>query len=378
MWDLNDEIIEEILARLPAKSLVRFNLVCKQWRYLISDPNFVRKHLNHVLVDESNNHHKLIVHSSPHFYSIDYHCEESLDSSTSTKRDFPLQSTNGLYFLGSCNGLLLLGFYDKTYLYNALVLWNPSFTDYNLLPESSFISTSGSVRLLGFGYDSSTKDYKVVRVITNSRYGKPMRDVEQKVEIYTLKTNSWKTIQGGIPYGNVSIEAVQGTLVDGSIYWIVTDADFVDKEEFDNLILAFDLIDEKFRSMGVPRYDDGESVWGSLVEVRGCLGLYQTLYQSPDVMIWILMEDENRNKCWTKLMKIPKDFGMYSRPAFFMKNDEVLLSIMSDECRKENKKLVVYNPRNMTFHNLPACGISDWWEETIYVETLVSPNGIGG
>ena len=116
------------------------------------------------------------------------------------------------------------------------------------------------MRLPGFGYDSSTNDYKVVRVITNSRCGKPIRDVEQKVEIYTLKTNSWKTIQGGIPYGNVSIGAVQGIHVNGSIYWVVTDVDSVDEEEFGNLILAFDLIYKKIRLVGVPRYDDGESL----------------------------------------------------------------------------------------------------------------------
>ncbi|KAM7488231.1 hypothetical protein LguiB_025715 [Lonicera macranthoides] len=43
----------------------------------------------------------------------------------------------------------------------------------------------------------------------------------------------------------------------------------------------------------------------------------------------------------------------------------------------EEKKLVVYNPVKMTFRNLPTCGLTDWWEPIIYVETLVSPNGFG-
>ncbi|KAM7488232.1 hypothetical protein LguiB_025716 [Lonicera macranthoides] len=389
MSDLSDEIMVEILARLPAKSLVRFNLVCKQWCSLISHPHFVRKHLRHVLLDQSNNHNKLIIHPTPlfppsfiscrpftvNFYSIDYFYEESLNSSTSTtKRQFPLQTPRGLRILGSCNGLLLVGYYNSKYGYDALVLWNPSLREYNTLPECSSIS-GFKIRMLGFGYDSALDDYKVVRVTTNSTYDEPMRIVEQRVEIYSLKANSWKTIQGGIPYGNVCIEQLRGTLVSGSIYWVVTDADYEEEQEFNNLILAFDLIDEKFRLVGVPRHDDREPVSGSLVEVRGCLGLYQTQPESRDVEIWMLKKNENKNEYWTKLMIIPKDCGMYSRPAFFMKNNEVLMSTAM--CKEDKILLVVYNPVNMTFCNLP-CGITDWWEEIIYVETLVSPHGIGG
>jgi hypothetical protein len=46
--ELSEEIIvEEILVRLPVKSLVRFKSVCKAWRATISDPIFIRAHLRH-------------------------------------------------------------------------------------------------------------------------------------------------------------------------------------------------------------------------------------------------------------------------------------------------------------------------------------------
>ncbi|KAM7488227.1 hypothetical protein LguiB_025711 [Lonicera macranthoides] len=67
---------------------------------------------------------------------------------------------------------------------------------------------------------------------------------------------------------------------------------------------------------------------------------------------------------------------MFGWPAAcFTNSDEVLLSVITRKYGKRDKKLIVYNPGNMTFRNLPACGISDWWEDMIYVETLVSPNG---
>lgn len=118
----------------------------------------------------------------------------------------------------------------------------------------------------------------------------------------------------GSPYGNVSTQhGLEGTLVSGSIYWVASDADYEDEKELDKLILAFDLIHVKFRLVGAPCDDDIEPTWGpTLVEVRGCLGFYQTRYKFRDVEMWILKEDENNNECWTKLVRIPEDFGMYS------------------------------------------------------------------
>lgn len=39
-----EDVIFNILKELPAKSLLRFNCVCKQWRCIIEDPYFVDSH----------------------------------------------------------------------------------------------------------------------------------------------------------------------------------------------------------------------------------------------------------------------------------------------------------------------------------------------
>ncbi|KAM7488228.1 hypothetical protein LguiB_025712 [Lonicera macranthoides] len=277
MSELPDEITEEILVRLPASSILRFNLVCKHWQSLISNPNFVTKHLNRVLLldlddHQSNNynHHKFIVKSATsHLHLVD--CE----SLNATKLDFPSHSPpQRLLIMGSCNGLLC-------------------------------------VTLL----------------------------------------NSWAYVD--FDYGN---------------YY---------EEVGDNIIIGFDLIDEKFRSVEFPRDDDMKPMSGvRLVEVRGCLGLYKIQHHIRDIDVWILKEDENKNGFWSRLMKIQYEYGMLSKPVCFMKNDEVLLSISELGCNGDTN-LVVYNPANMTFRNLPACGASTLSQEIIYVETLVSPHGDG-
>lgn len=150
--------------------------------------------------------------------------------------------------------------------------WNPLLTaDYNVLPNCSS-SIPGYLGLLRFNYNSSIDDYKVMRAIISSTYC--TRSLEHKVEMYSLKTNSWKRIHG-VPYGNLFIHnrVRGGTLVNGFIYWVATDpTDNEEDEGFGNLILAFDLIDEKFILVGTPRDDDLLPEWApSLVEVRGCL-----------------------------------------------------------------------------------------------------------
>ncbi|CAL5336658.1 unnamed protein product [Camellia sinensis] len=41
-----NELIIEILVRLPVQSLLRFTSVCKSWHSLITNPSFITKHLN--------------------------------------------------------------------------------------------------------------------------------------------------------------------------------------------------------------------------------------------------------------------------------------------------------------------------------------------
>ncbi|BAS96375.1 Os06g0170750 [Oryza sativa Japonica Group] len=42
-----EDIVEEILLRLPVKSILRFRSVCKSWRAVVADPRFVRLQLDH-------------------------------------------------------------------------------------------------------------------------------------------------------------------------------------------------------------------------------------------------------------------------------------------------------------------------------------------
>ncbi|KAM3379596.1 F-box protein [Capsicum galapagoense] len=73
-----DDIIMEILCRLPVRCLVQFKCVSKLWNAIISDPYFVNKHLNHAKND-------------PHAPKLLF-CEISLADYTTSIYSCPLSS----------------------------------------------------------------------------------------------------------------------------------------------------------------------------------------------------------------------------------------------------------------------------------------------
>ncbi|KAJ4845494.1 hypothetical protein Tsubulata_036200 [Turnera subulata] len=66
---LLEDLVRDILVRLPVKSLARFKSVCNSWLGTISDPDFTRDHLDHVysqLKDDGDylNDHDIIKHNT--------------------------------------------------------------------------------------------------------------------------------------------------------------------------------------------------------------------------------------------------------------------------------------------------------------------------
>ncbi|XP_059664089.1 F-box/kelch-repeat protein At3g06240-like [Cornus florida] len=62
---LTQHLIVEILSKLPVKALLRFKCVSKRWRSLISDPHFIKAHLNQSLTTNSNIQTQRILVATP-------------------------------------------------------------------------------------------------------------------------------------------------------------------------------------------------------------------------------------------------------------------------------------------------------------------------
>ncbi|KAM3309450.1 hypothetical protein P3S67_011194 [Capsicum chacoense] len=147
--DLQEEIIMDILSRLPVLSLLRFKCVSKCWMTLISEPYFTLKHLNHA--KNNQNSQKILV---PHG-EFPLHCS-SLSSA------FYLW-LNWFRMYCCCDGLALIKLRDyPQYARAILLLWNPPTRESIVLPRWEFSLTKDYS--CGLGYDSTSDVYKILKI----------------------------------------------------------------------------------------------------------------------------------------------------------------------------------------------------------------------
>ena len=161
---LPEEVVQEILNRLPVKSLIRFRCVSKSWNSLITASSFINFHLTRSLslVPNSNT---LVVRSctaseSKVVESYNFiHDDNNDDSFLNPFQNIEFSSSSFCKLIGYANGLFCL-FEQERY-----VLWNPSIKKCFTLPKSSLILIRGHHYCRSaFGFDSLSNDYKVVTI----------------------------------------------------------------------------------------------------------------------------------------------------------------------------------------------------------------------
>ncbi|RCV24921.1 hypothetical protein SETIT_5G125100v2 [Setaria italica] len=218
--ELFDEIVWEILIRLPVKSLVRFRSVSKAWRAIISDPSFVRAHLHFCRQTQHQNPSFLI---SPHFN---------------------LQRRAGEFGTVSqmvhCDGLVLLSTNTKAYVFN------PATRDAIALPESkrNALPLHDTCLPIGLGMDASTGRYKVARAFYRPSDDDPTRMAAMGMEVFTIggEDGSWRETLEDPPYLMASFWQAAAHCK-GCLFY------FIDKKNHQNPpqgLIRFNLQDETF------------------------------------------------------------------------------------------------------------------------------------
>ncbi|KAM0899185.1 hypothetical protein ACQ4PT_021480 [Festuca glaucescens] len=123
--DLPEEMISEILVRLPRKSLLRCGAVCKAWRRLAADRTLL---LNHHLRQPAQPLITLF-HERTNALGFSSNCLEAVDLAADTRQVLARfvdrerrwdrhRNYNAFYALGvhgSCDGLVLLSFESNAF-----------------------------------------------------------------------------------------------------------------------------------------------------------------------------------------------------------------------------------------------------------------------
>jgi F-box interacting protein len=390
------EVILNILSQLPVKSLIRFRCVSKTWFSLITSHDFITMHLNRALSKAQHPPHLLFRH-------YDQKMEKESFTLLSSNNCFPrnhVSKLKGGYFacpssdfielhcphkrftkqflsiVGSSNGLVCLLDDDPSNSGHDIVplLWNPS------IHKSIFLPSPGvkfppfcTPQFLGFGYDPKTEDYKLVRLEYKDEVDdEVLKPYQSLVHIYTLRTGVWRTITSPCPGARLIIPyQFLSVFVNGAVHWLAhTDYDNIDYQTF--VILSFDIGDEIFREMALPKSleeaDEFNSrvavLGGSLAFVKSAIddsNHYETCYS-----LW-MMKEYGVAESWTKLFDI--DAGVQiSRVVGFAKIGEVLVT------NAGNGKLLSYNPSSRWTLTIHIHAKSSSFYLDTYRESLVLPN----
>ncbi|GKC48729.1 F-box/kelch-repeat protein-like protein [Tanacetum coccineum] len=151
----------------------------------------------------------------------------------------------------SSNGLVCISSIENYQLF----LTNPSTREFRELHKPPILPEMW--KCYGFGYDSSTDDYKLVTVTYHLSNG-------ALAHTLSLKSNAWKH------FGHVNYrfdDRKPGILFNGALYWFWYNANDIARVKV--LIVSFDLAKEEF--IEIPQPDDTRYV-GSC---RNTLGIFK-------------------------------------------------------------------------------------------------------
>ncbi|KAJ0935101.1 putative F-box domain-containing protein [Helianthus annuus] len=203
----SDDLLTEILLRLPVTSILRFKSVSKHWRLLLIHRHFTRRY-------DIDNHSK-----SPGLFGCNTYVPYDVDNPST-----PPFSNLGSYFdrprvkiVQSCNGLLLCSTHGPKGSKAAprYYVFNPTTKQLALIPPiHESLKVRKTIRFMGLAYhQTDCVHYKVVCI----RSLEPDRDLFQ-IQIYSSDTREWK----------ISIETFsasshvfqQGVYWNGAVYWV--------------------------------------------------------------------------------------------------------------------------------------------------------------
>ncbi|XP_059649914.1 putative F-box protein At1g55070 [Cornus florida] len=347
------DIMYEILTRVAAESLVRFKLVCKLWKTIISHPEFISSHLH-------------IWQSKPSFIftAADLQSDRLLlsDFEDQDSTDFPIRIPKGyLHIDDSTDGLLLLEGYISGQ--TKFCVHNPITGSQKLLPPTL---NNREIRWGNFFivHDASIQKYKVVLFI-----GNPCIIIHDNIHIITVDNDAdrgsveWRELispSAFCPQGGFNPISVNGIL-----HWLAYTYDNPLQVPF---VQSMDIAREEFRpGISLPCQPKSDSyrqrvrlINCNLLEMKGSI-----YFSSPatDMELELWMLEDLANHIWVKkhticlLSIVGKPRTMYSflvedsfYPIQMMGNHELMIIWHDKDINRwkffEGKGWYLYNLRS--------------------------------
>lgn len=211
----DDIIIIEILTRVPAKSVLLLRSVCKLWKSIYLNPDFIKYHLEYISNNPNEDDDDLIIKRSVNG-SVELAVLSSSSLSETRLLDFPYSrppSSHALiYLVGSVKGLVCL-FLPQL---KQFMLWNPAIRQAMKInsPVKQFtLRDDVSASFYGFCWDVKEHDFKVVNCFCNKKLG------YHSLYVYSCNSASWSLLNNFKLPVNQTYFRVPSVTVNGVPYW---------------------------------------------------------------------------------------------------------------------------------------------------------------
>ncbi|XP_027089124.1 F-box protein CPR1-like isoform X2 [Coffea arabica] len=351
MPNLPQELITDILTRLPVKSLLRFRCVSKPWCSVIDSRSFIKMHL---LQSKKTGSNLFLMLGFLGIYSVEL---DSLDAANRLRPPYSASDVSN-----SCNGLILV-------LAKIPFIWNPFTRKYRELPATPVeqpvdFEVGSAYVTYGFAYDAVNDDYRVVRV--EEFRGFDSEWIRSEAKLYSSKSDKWRKIKN-FPY-QLPYKRAWGAHLNGVLHTGVRTGDL---GYFDSSIWAFDVRTEQHYTLPKPDFT-GTDLEFTVEVLGGCLCLVRPRkrYRTD---VWI-MKEYGVKESWTKLLTIaPPLVERYITigPLAYSRNgEEVLLN-------HDDKQLIWYDLRRKTVRNVSVDGLPFVFYAEVCVASLIQPDVSG-
>ncbi|XP_074277253.1 F-box protein CPR1-like [Silene latifolia] len=367
MWNnLPTDISNNILHRLPVKTLIKCTILSKSFLSLITSHPFISDHI----AQHSNSH--LLLRYLTHDKQEMYHLDPDDDTFSGFQTQgllvpFLAYPEQCFTVVGCINGVLCL-VNDLLMEGTLIILWNPSIRKCVHVPRPIFVfdMIGPYTSVCGFGFDPISDDYKVVRLVEqDTGYGFSSQTL---VEVYSLKSECWRVIDKG-PCYDIKDHSCGYTprFINGSVYWL--GKPYV-APYHETVLLKFDMSTESFETIQLPGdlklSKSGFNRNLHLQENKGILTLMKSNYNDANntFSAWILKED-GVVKSWKKIFdfdiaKLPHaralrfyfdfdiaELSLHGRPlafSFRKKGEVIMVKSGRDGYPKEESEVVSIDP----------------------------------
>ncbi|OIV95949.1 hypothetical protein TanjilG_27053 [Lupinus angustifolius] len=269
-----EEVVIQIMARLPVKSLFRSKTVCKLWYMLSSDKYFIqlynevsrKSHMTLVEISDSSDSKSSLI------------CVDNLRGVSEFSLDF---LNDRVKVRASCNGLLCCSsITDKGVLY----VCNPVTRKFRLLPRSrerpvTRFYPDGEATLVGLASDSTFEKFNVVLAGCHRTFGhRP--DGRFICLVFDSELNKWRKFMSFQDDHFTHMNKNQVVFVNNALHWLTASSTY---------ILVLDLSCDIWRKKPLPDdlvYGMGNRIY--LLDFNGCLSVIQI--SEAWMNIWVLKD----------------------------------------------------------------------------------------